>query len=96
MILNYIPFKKLFFNWILNDTPYLKLFLNFSLCWVSLAVGLSLLAVGGLLTAVPLLLHTSGFSPVLRTRVTLCSEIKVSSFQVGPRNPLSQPRGGPW
>ena len=54
------------------------------------------LAVGGLLTAVPLLLHTSGFSPVLRTRVTLCSEIKVSSLQVGPGNPLSQPRGALW
>ena len=56
---------------ILSDTPFLKLFLKLSLCWVSLAVGLSLLAVGGLLTAVPLLLQTSGFSPVLRTRVTL-------------------------
>ena len=80
----------------INDTPFLQLFLKFSLCRVSLAVGLSLLAVGGLLTAVPLLLHTSGFSPLFRTRVTLCSEIKVSSLQVGPGNPLSQPRGAPW
>jgi len=51
---------------------------------------------GHILTAVLLLLHTSGFSPILRTRVTLCSKIKVSSFQVCPRNPLSQPRGAPW
>ena len=29
------------FKRILNDTPFLKLFLKFSLCWVSLAVGLS-------------------------------------------------------
>ena len=64
--------------------------------WVSLTVGLSLLAVGGLLIAVLLLLHTLGFSPILRTRVTLCSKIKVSSFQVCPRNPLSQPRRAPW
>ena len=45
---------------ILNDTPFLKLFLKFSLCWVPLTVGLSLLAVGGLLIAVLLLWHTSG------------------------------------
>ena len=45
---------------ILNDTPFLKLFLKFSLGWVSLTVGLSLLAVGGLLIAVLLLWHTSG------------------------------------
>ena len=63
--------------------------------WVSLTVGLSLLAVGGLLIAVLILWHTSGFSPILRTRVTLCSKMKVSSFQVCPRNPLSQPRGAP-
>ena len=50
---------------ILSDTPFLKLFLKFSLCRVSLAVGLSLLAVGGLLTAVPLLLPTSGLVPCL-------------------------------
>ena len=80
----------------INDTPFLQLFLKFSLCRVSLAVGLSLLAVGGLLIAVPLLLHTSGFSPLFRTRVTLCSEIKVSSLQVSPGNPLSQPREAPW
>ena len=42
----------------INDTPFLQLFLNVSLCQVSLAVGLSLLVVGGLLAAVPLLLHT--------------------------------------
>ena len=84
------------FKRILNDTPFLKLFLKFSLCRVSLAVGLSLLAVGGLLTAVPLLLHTSGFSPLFRARLTLCSEIKVSSLQVGPGNPLSQRREAPW
>ena len=54
------------------------------------------LAVGGLLTAVPLLLHTSGFSPLFRARLTLCSEIKVSSLQVSPGNPLSQPREAPW
>ena len=64
--------------------------------WVSLTVGLSLLAVGGLLIAVLILWHTSGFSPILSTRVTLCSKMKVSSFQVCPRNPLSQPRGAPW
>ena len=45
---------------ILNDTPFLMLFLYFSLCWVPLTVGLSLLAVGGLLIAVLLLWHTSG------------------------------------
>ena len=45
---------------ILNDTPFLKLFLKFSLCWVSLTVGLSLVAVGDLLIAVLLLWHTSG------------------------------------
>ena len=39
--------------------------------WVSLTVGLSLLAVGGLLIAVLILWHTLGFSPILRTRVTL-------------------------
>ena len=66
-----------------------------SLCWVPLTVRLSLLVVGGLLIAVLLLLHTSGFSPLLRTRVTLCSKIKLSSFQVCPKNPLSQPREAP-
>ena len=49
----------------INDTPFLQLFLKFSLCRVSLAVGLSLLAVGGLLTAVLLLLPTSGLVPCL-------------------------------
>ena len=86
----------LFFKRILNDTPFLKLFLNFSLCWVPPTIGLSLLAMGGLHIAVLLLLHTLGFSLILRTRVTLCSKMKVSSFQVCPRNPLSQPRGAPW
>ena len=86
----------LFFKRILNDTPFLKLFLNFSLCWVPPTIGLSLLAMGGLHIAVLLLLHTLGFSLILRTRVTLCSKMKVSSFQVCPRNPLSQPRGDPW
>ena len=86
----------LFFKRILNDTPFLKLFLKFSLCWVPPTIGLSLLAMGGLHIAVLLLLHTLGFSPILRTRVTLCSKIKVSSFQVCPRNPLSQPRRAPW
>ena len=86
----------LFFKRILNDTPFLKLFLKFSLCWVPPTIGLSLLAMGGLHIAVLLLLHTLGFSLILRTRVTLCSKIKVSLFQVCPKNPLSQPRGGPW
>ena len=45
-----------------EDTPFLKLFLNFSLCWVPLTVGLSLLAMGGLHIAVLLLWHTLGFS----------------------------------
>ena len=49
--------------------------------WVSLTVGLSLLAVGGLLIAVLILWHALGFSPILRTRVTLCSKMKVSSLQ---------------
>ena len=58
--------------------------------------GCSLAVVYRSLIAVLLLLYTSGFSPILRTRVTLCSKMRVSSFQVCPRNPLSQPRGAPW
>ena len=88
-------FRKVKFFFAVDNYFYLSICLVLVVLDLLCCVGYSLV-VCGLLIAVLLLWHTLGFSLILRTRVTLCSKMKVSSFQVCPRNPLSQPRGAPW